>query len=363
MIELLPAEIEELISSLRQKQGNWVTWAYGCQKLQAAGKSLQDIFEQTGFEPIIQNQITVAVQVYDSLVKAEANATVLEHFAQKGSDILYELRVLPQSDRLEMAEFALQKNLDLADAKETVKAVKEFAMLAKPDPEFSRHPGDAIAYQSWKSALTQPDIQLRTKLISRGLQFAHSASARSRVEQLLTGWHSPKAAKAVKLPIYRLEAEEEIPRLVPVVGKLPVTATDIQAVPLVDEIPPFGMVAYEGACAWVALPGWQVVRDAEDSVVILADTDSFQAASGQSLPNSFPDRPEEILILLDRAQRDLDPASYMAIEESGQICFRVLESPTTDKIPVKILGKVLLLLRQKRVLDEESMGDQWELDD
>jgi uncharacterized protein YggU (UPF0235/DUF167 family) len=356
---------ENLILSLRRKEGNWIAWANACEKLHVTGLSLQEIFEQTGFEPIHQNQITVAVKVYEALVEGKANATLLDRFAHQGSEILYELRVLPQGDRLNVAEFILQQKLDITTTKEAVKAIKEFGMLANPPVEFSNHPGDAIAYQAYRSAQNQSDLQQRTKHILRGLQYAHSGAARTLIEQLFTSTPNNRITKPVKLPIYRLEEDDQLPRLIPVAGKLPLPAADFRAVPMVEELSPFGMVAYEGACAWVALPGWQVVRHAEDGIVVLANTDSFLQVSGQQLPNSFPDRAEEILILIDRGDRQVNPDSYFAIEVEGELRLSTLtEDLSKDRAEKsnKILGKVLLILREPRIIEEsydEAMED-WE---
>ncbi len=358
-------ETESLINSLRRKEGNWIAWARSCEKLHATGLSLQEIFEQTGFEPIHQNQITVAAKVYEALVEGRASVALLNHFTNQGSEILYELRVLPQSDRVDVAEFILQKNLDITVTKEAVKAIKEFGMLANPPADFSSHPGDAIAYQAYRSAQNQSDLQQRTKHILRGLQYVQSSTARSLIEQLLTSTPNQKITKPVKLPIYRLDEDDQMPRLIPVAGKLPLAASDFRAVPIIEELPPFGMVAYEGACAWVALPGWQVVRKAEDGIVVLADTHTFLQASGQQLPNSFPDRAEEIVILIDRSDRQVNqvnPDNYFAIEVEGELRLSILNENQPAKNPSKILGKLLLIMRQSRVIEEstEEAMEDWE---
>ena len=57
----LQINAEELLRSLRQKEGTWVEWGKACQQLQKAGYNPQRIFEETGFEPIQQNQIIVAI--------------------------------------------------------------------------------------------------------------------------------------------------------------------------------------------------------------------------------------------------------------------------------------------------------------
>jgi hypothetical protein len=46
--------VEDLLQLLRRKESNWVKWGQACQQLQKAGYSSQQIFEETGFEPIQQ---------------------------------------------------------------------------------------------------------------------------------------------------------------------------------------------------------------------------------------------------------------------------------------------------------------------
>ena len=44
--------VKELLRKLRQKQGNWVEWGAAIASLQKAGYNPQQIFEETGFEPL-----------------------------------------------------------------------------------------------------------------------------------------------------------------------------------------------------------------------------------------------------------------------------------------------------------------------
>lgn len=352
-------DLATLIGLLHRKEGTWVQWGQACQQLQKAGETPQSIFEQTGFEPIHQNQITVAAQVYLGLVNANVPTRVLEHFEHRGSDILYELRVLAQTERADVAELVLEKNLDAIATKEVVKAVKDLDLIKKLPKEFTTHPGDAVAYQVWKAAQNKQDLQERVQLVSRGLKFAHSDSAREAIERILTDIATPKQQPAPRLPMYRLDSEDNMPRLIPVAGKLPMAVADLKAVPLVDEVAPFGMVRFAGECAWVTLPGWQVVISADDGVAILCDTDSLQQATGLEIHSNFSDRPEEILILLDRSQRTWDSNSYFAIDQAGEL--KLQWFPEAPNKP--LLGRVVLVMRQKRVLDEEISKDPWQIDE
>ncbi|MDX2232288.1 MAG: RuBisCO accumulation factor 1 [Leptolyngbyaceae cyanobacterium bins.349] len=342
---------DELIQQLRRKEGNWVSWGQACQTLQKAGYSTQAIFEETGFEPIHQNQVIVAAQVYSSIVTGGVSDVAQAYFQQKGSDVLYELRILNQRERAAVAELSLEKHLDCDEARDAAKAVKEFSRLGSLPAGFTDHPGDAIAYLTWKQARQKSDLQERSRLIAKGLRFAHSDAARKCVEQLLTDFSVVKTASAPLLPLYRLEDDEYLPRALPVVGKLPLTRADLQAVPLVDEISPFGMVQFAGAAAWVPVPGWQVIRLAEDPVAIMCASDA--------LPTPLPGTPEEVLVIVDRAQRAWDANSYFLVEQADTLQVQWFAAAPTDPL----LGRVILMMRPKKVLDEDYTKDPWQMDE
>jgi hypothetical protein len=396
-----PAELPEkvaqaLLLSLRHKEGTWVDWGQACQQLHKAGHDPQLICEETGFEPIQQNLVIVAAQVYDSLVqtcsKGGAATEALTYFQGPRSDVLYELRLLNQDQRWAAAELAFAKKLDVDEAHQLVKAIKDFARVSAP-PEFTTEPGDAVAYQCWKRARTQKDIQERSRLIARGLQFAQSTTARQQIENLLTDFTVVAAKKAPLLPFYRLEQEEELPRIVPVVGALPLTIADLKAVPLLEETEPFRMVHFTGTGAWIPIPGWPAVIKAEDPVAILCRSEEFgvrssefgvspfslgdaprtetlrerrRSANGDAprtefqTPNSEPRTPNpELLVVIDRAARHWSVYHYFLVEQGEQLGFQWFEEEPEQTL----LGQLLLVLRPKRILDETVITSPWQMDD
>jgi hypothetical protein len=328
--------------------------------LQKMGENSLAIFENTGFEPIQQNQIVVASQVYASLQAGNAADIVLTHFEQKGSDILNELRVLNQSERVAMATFALEKNLDVLEAKDIVKAVKEASAVANLPEGFTRHPGDAVVLQILKATQGKIDPQERTRLIARGLRFAHSEKARKAIEQLLMDMTSPAKKKAPNLPNFRYDGEDSIPRILPVAGALPLSVEKFQSVPQVSEIAPFGIVHASSEATWATLPGWFVVHGAEDGVIVACNTDTLRAAINQEVLSSVRDRSEDVLVLVDRSQCEWDENSYFAIaDENGNLNFAWFDAQPD----VKILGKVTLTLRPKRFFDEDASKDRWQFEE
>ncbi|YAF94383.1 MAG: RuBisCO accumulation factor 1 [Nodularia sp. CChRGM 3473] len=343
--------VQELIRKLRQKQGNWVEWGMAIASLQKAGYNPQEIFEETGFEPIQQNQVIVGSQVYNSLEKGGASAAARSHFCARGSDVLYELRLLTQEERAAAAELTFIHKLDVDEAREVAKAIKDFSRFRTLPAGFSAHPGDAVAYQAWKLARQYTDLQERSRLIAKGLRFAHTATARKQIEQLLVDFTVVSQRPAPILPFYRFESDEESPRILPVVGELPLTPKDLQSVPLVEEIQPFRLVNFAGEQAWVPLPGWQVLLNTEDPVVVLCNSDR--------LPNQTQSPPKPLLVVIDRAQRQWDDSSYFVVDNDGELDFQWFE--TEPELP--LLGKIVVIVRPKKIFDEEITKDAWQIDE
>ena len=127
--------------------------------------------------------------------------------------------------------------------------------------------------------------------------------------------------------------------------------TDLQAVPLVDSEGSFHIVKFSGVGAWVALPGWQVVLTAEDPILLLANSNE--------LPDNQLEEIEEVLVMIDRAQRDWDDSSYFMFEQNEQVQLEWFEEAPT----VPLLGKVVLVLRSKKVLDEDYNKELWQIDE
>ncbi|HEY9699055.1 MAG TPA: RuBisCO accumulation factor 1 [Trichocoleus sp.] len=344
-------DVAALLQSLRRKEGNWVAWGQACQQLQKSGYSPQQIFEETGFEPIQQNQVMVAAQVYQSIATGGAAPEILVRFDRTGSDTLYEFRILAQAERVAAATLAVEKGIDSETSHEVAKAIKEYSRISKKPEGFTAAAGDAVAHHYWKLAKQQADLQARSRLIALGLRFAQSETARQQVERLLTDFSVTRSRPAPRLPFYRLESASDQPRVIPVVGKLPLTIADLQAVPFVTSEGAFDLVKFSATGAWVALPGWQVIFAAEDPVAIL--TDSTQ------LPNAELDQPEEVLVVVDRAQQEWDAESYFVVEQSEQLQIDWFEEAPSQSL----IGRVILILRPKKVLDEEYNKELWQIEE
>ncbi|MFM7324739.1 MAG: RuBisCO accumulation factor 1, partial [Nodosilinea sp.] len=166
-------------------------------------------------------------------------------------------------------------------------------------------------FHYWNLARQKADLQDRSRLIAQGLRFADSPSARQEVEKLLTDFTVVKPQPTPLLPLYRLESDGELPRVIPVVGNMPLTVEDLQAVPLALPQEPFGLVSFSGVGAWLAVPGWQVIFRAEDPVGLLTQT--------HQLPNYPPEAADEpVLVVVDRSERQWRDDSYFLVAEADQ---------------------------------------------
>lgn len=349
--QLSEDEAREILRCLLHKQGTWVDWGKACQKLHQAGYSAQTIFEETGFQASQQNLVVVASQVYESLLRENTPSEILDYFQGPRSDILHEFRVLNQQQRKIVAELAYQKRLEVDEARELARAVQEFSRLPQLPPEFTAHPGDALAHQCWRQARQKKDLQERSRLIAKGLKFANSQAARAAIEKLLSDFTVYPPRQAPLMPVYRLEVEEQLARMVPYLGRLPISQEAIESVEPITTEEPFQIVTYSGQGSLVPLPGWQAILKAIDPIAILT--------SSEELPTPFSGRAEDVLAIVDRARQEWDVNSYF-LAGRGEILgiHWFAEKPTAP-----LLGQIILILRPKKILDENNLLEPWQMNE
>lgn len=344
------AQAQELMRSLLHKEGSWVEWGQVCQKLQKAGYSTQRIFEDTGFQNSQQNLVIVASQVFDNLVQANVDPEILDYFKGPRSDVLYEFRVLNQKQRVDASLLAYDKRINIDGASLVSRAIKDVSRMSQLPEAFTNHPGDWVSYLSWKRAKGQKDLQQRSRLIAQGLKFAHSASARKAIEDLLSDFSLVKSASEPLLPLYRLELEEQLPRIVPLAGSYPLSKEEIYQVEQVEIKQPFSHINANGG-AYIPIPGWQAILKAQDPIGYLCPSNILPKYLGGNI--------EEVLVILDRAMQAWDVNSYFIVEIEGRLELRWFE--TEPESP--IVGQLVMILRPKKILDEGNITEPWQMDD
>jgi len=68
--------------------------------------------------------------------------------------------------------------------------------------------------------------------------------------------------------------------------------------------------------------------------------------------------PEPVLVVVDRSEQQWDVNSYFVVDQSGQLEFQWFETAT--EVP---LAAVIVVVRPKRILDEEVTKDSWQIDE
>lgn len=347
---LSETEVQELLRQLLHKEGNWVDWGKTCQQLQKAGIKPQTIFEDTGFQVSQQNLIIVAAQVYDSLVKEGASEDLLNYVKGPRSDVFYEFRILNQQQRKAAADLAFAKQIDVDEAHELAKAYQEFNRFAQLPDGFTDHPGDAMAYRYWRLAKQKKELAERARLIAKGLKFAYSQEARTKIEQLLSDFTVVSSKSAPLMPIYRLEKEEDLGRIVPIIGQMPINRQDLTNVPVLTIEEPFRNVKITQEANLVMLPGWQAVLKAQHPVAIFANSANFPQLTGT---------PEKVLIVVDLGVKSWNDKSYFLVENDSNLEINWFEKEPENPI----FGQLVLVLRPKRIIDENNILEPWQMDD
>ena len=350
-IQLSETEIQAKLKSLLYKEGTWIDWGKTCQELQKAGCNPADIFEASGFQASQQNIIIVAAQVYGSVEKSGAQAEILTYYQGPKTDVLYEFRILNQEQRASAAELAFTKKVDVDGAHEIAKVIQDISRMSQLPEGFTKHPGDMVAYTCWKHARNRKDLQERSRLIAKALKFAHSDSAREAIEKLLSDFSVVKTHSAPLLPIYRLDTEEEIIRIIPLAGTYPLTSQEINAVSNVEIQEPFRSVTISSQGTYVPIPGWQSVLGATDPVAYICTSDR--------LPKTLSGTIEKVLIIIDRAKQKWDINGYFLVETENSLKLQWSEIEPQEPI----IGQLVVVVRPKKIVDEGNITQPWQMDD
>ena len=355
-----PETCNTLLLMLRRKEQTWVEWGKACQQLQRSGYNSGQIFEETGLEPIQQNQVMVAAQVYESMLKVGLDGATQTHFQQRGSDLLYELRGLTPQERSQAACFAYEHQFDLDQTRELAKAYKDFTRLKDCPEGLTNHPGDALAYQYWRWAKERSELQERSRFIALGLKVAHSQAARQKLQDLLADWTPQVKQNPPRWPMYRLESGDSFPRILPLLGCFPVESKTIAGIetwlkPLADN--PFAAINVTLPGTYVAIPGWSMFNQAGDLCALqcqVADLPHMGAVSKDlDLSESDP-----LLLIVDRDQNEWKPDRFFVVDRGGDL--------GVEWFPVQpleaLLGGILLVLRPPRSIEiEEGDDGDWVL--
>jgi hypothetical protein len=181
------------------------------------------------------------------------------------------------------------------------------------------------------------------------------------VEQLLSTIATssrPQRSVLPKLSVFRLE--EDLPRLLPVAGSLPLETAAWEGIPSSQPQGPFGWVNSPAEQTWMALPAWPVIQKAGDPVILQVENRLLGSLLG--LPVPAGEEQDPVLLVVDRAARvweGAQMAGFFLVDRAGSLAVEWIEdSPSSP-----LLGQVLMAVRPPRVFDEVLAQDPWQLEE
>ncbi|KAF3777554.1 Rubisco accumulation factor 2 [Nymphaea thermarum] len=353
---------DERLSTLRDRLGLWFEYAPLISTLARDGLSPPSIEEATGISGVEQNRLVVAAQVRLSLVSSGLPTELVAFFESSigGPDILYELRLLSNRQRVDAARFVIDGNLDAKAARELARAIKDFPRRRSDrgwDAFSPSSPGDCLAFMYLRQSRENRGSAAE-RALELAAEAAETAKAKHRIMEEMKGGGDGEAEeedKQVRVPVVRMRAGEAAESTMVVV--LPVCRDVVEEVEVVPECgsdETFGIVtATAGWRRWVVLPGWETVAAAVGDGGLVA----VEFKDGKVLPWKAKKtiKEEGVLVVVDRRKKGVEEGSnlYLVAGEGGGV---VVErgSGLVEKGVVSSLGSVLLVVRPPK-LDTEDL--------
>ncbi|GBG62114.1 hypothetical protein CBR_g29314 [Chara braunii] len=315
---------EDHLEVLRERRAAWQELAPYLSALARAGFTPATIDEATGLTGVEQNNIIVGAQVYNSLRAGGLDPDVLAEFEVSGAEVLYELRILSNSQRKAAAEYVSAHKLDAKGARDLARAIKDHERKRGGDARrfFSTAPGDCLAFSYYRLSREGRSEEERKEAAEKGLEHAVTESARQALEAVLRGEREGRGGALAgivdagggnvvmsKLELHRLTADEVSWRVVPLVGDL--ASIDEEAISMAPK-PRLGTASgafctvhtekSEREEQWAVVPGWVALAKAASPVALIVHA---EAVKNRRVPDAqwAAMRPEidfPVLLIVDR---------------------------------------------------------------
>ncbi|KAG6553916.1 hypothetical protein Mapa_004833 [Marchantia paleacea] len=171
-----------LFEMLSSGMGSWQERAGYVKEVQQLGVTSEELYEFSFVGVVKQTAMVVALQVYDSVVQSGASAETLEWFDEDRVETLYALRTLSAGQRKTAADFVTKNSLNVEEAQELAKAIKDHERRPQGREGFTAAAGDCLAYMCYRGAVESKDAEARSAFVERGLRVAETDSARQQFE-------------------------------------------------------------------------------------------------------------------------------------------------------------------------------------
>lgn len=344
---------EDQLEILRERRGLWHEYANLVPILSRSGYTPSMIDEATGMTGVEQNMIVVASQVRNSLKSTGFDEEKLRFFDIGGGELLYELRILSNTQRRASAEFIIERRMSPKEACELARSVKDFERRKNTEgfKDFTSAPGDCLAFAFYRQS---SEFQNQVEIISaleKALLVCVSDKARAKLEQKLrkvsnpSATEEPEVEELVHLQVIRLLEGEpvgtKLPTLLPVAD---LTLKSLEDVPALQAQGQglFNVFSTAMWPTWIAVPGWDTVVGAGAPVAVcFPDGSKLPLKSNK---NGVPKLQEPTLVIVDKSVTATDESqSLYLIADSDSLDLSLVS--TSKVLGNRVLGRVILALR------------------
>lgn len=356
-------EIDEQLAVLRDRIGLWYQYADLIPVLNRSGFTPSSIEEATGMSGVEQNKIVVASRVRSSLVSSGLDENTLAYYDIGGENILYEFRTLSTEQRKSAAEYAMERSMDGKEARDLVRAMKDFERRRKAGWEFfSSKPGDCLAYCFYGQSKEYKVDSQREAALKKALSFAVTEKARAKIQEFLEGTDEKDKEQSAEifrhLLVVRLEegevAEAKTPLVLPVIKA---NVEEYMQAPSRKALGegPFRVYQSETAWkSWVVLPCWEPLINAEAPVVLWF-------SDGNVLPWKVrkADSKESVLVVVDKTRTEI-VAEGVFLVASADNSLSIQRGSAISASAGSVLGMAILVVRPPGPEKEEPDMIDWE---
>lgn len=374
-------DTNERLEILANRLGLWFEYAPLIPTLIQEGFTPPTLEELTGISGIEQNRLVVAAQVRESLVQSQTDSDVVSFFDTTGAELLYEIRLLSNSQRAAAVRYVVGNNFDAKMTQDLARSMKD-----KPRRQGDKGwesfdddlPGDCLGFMYFRQAeehRSAASLELWKSSLEKALEAVESENARNRVLLELEGKKEGEKVQkeiavddGVRVPVVRMqigEVAESTSVLVFPVCRAEGREIEVEEAPWeYSSAGDFGIVETEkGWSRWVVLPGWEPVADLRRGGVAVA----FKNAT--VLPwsaNKRLNRNENILVVADRGRKEIvaDDGFYLVLgggNGSGEEGLVVERGSALKDIGLKeSLGTVVLVVRPPRDENDVISDEEWD---
>ncbi|XP_010416082.1 PREDICTED: rubisco accumulation factor 1.2, chloroplastic-like [Camelina sativa] len=349
----------------------WFEYAPLISSLYSDGLTPPNIEELTGITSIEQNRLIVGAKVRDSILQSLHEPELIAAFDTGGAELLYEIRLLSNTQRVAAATFIIDRNIDSKGAQDLARAIKDYPSrrgdVGWLDFDYNL-PGDCLAFLYYRQSRENKNpSEQRTSMLLQALDVAQSEKAKNKLNKDLYGEKDEDKEKekkeeviAVRVPVVRLKFGEVagassvivLPVCKASEGEKKILEAPMEIIAGGD----FKVVeAEKGWRRWVVLPAWNPVAAIGKGGVAVSFRDDRKV-----LP--WDGKEEPLLVVTDRERNtvEADDGYYLVVAENGLKLEKGSELKARDV--KKSLGMVLLVVRPPREDDDDwqTSHENWD---